>query len=172
MIYAGAQKNLGPAGLTVAVARKELLARCAKGLPTMLSYRTFADKQSLYNTPPCWPIWISRLCCQWLQKHGGLAGVGARNEEKARLLYSALDASGGFYRPTAEADSRSQMNVTFRLGDEAREESFAKEATAAGLVGLKGHRAVGGLRASIYNAMPIAGVQALVAFMKEFQQRG
>ncbi|HEV8630898.1 MAG TPA: aminotransferase class V-fold PLP-dependent enzyme, partial [Thermoanaerobaculia bacterium] len=110
--------------------------------------------------------------CQWLQRHGGLAAIGARNEQKASLLYDALDGSGGFYRPTAEPGSRSRMNVTFRLADEAQEERFAKEATAASLVGLKGHRAVGGLRASIYNAMPVAGVEALVGFMREFQQRG
>lgn len=171
LIYAGAQKNLGPAGLTVVMLRRELLARCASSLPTMLSYRTHADKQSLYNTPPCWTIWISRLCCQWLQKHGGLPAAAVRNEAKARLLYDALEASP-FYRPTAEPDSRSRMNVTFRLADETQEERFAKEATAAGLIGLKGHRAVGGLRASIYNAMPVEGVEALVGFMRDFEQRG
>jgi phosphoserine aminotransferase len=170
LLYAGAQKNLGPAGLTVAVARKELLARAPKSLPTMLNYRTYAEKDSLYNTPPTWPIYISYLCTQWQQRHGGLAGVGERNERKARLLYDALDA-GGFYRPTAEKESRSRMNVTFRLADESQEERFAKEATAAGLVGLKGHRAVGGLRASIDNAMPIEGVEALVAFLRDFEQR-
>jgi phosphoserine aminotransferase len=170
LIYAGAQKNLGPAGLTVLMLRKELLARCAKGLPTMLSYKLHADKQSLYNTPPCWAIWISLLCCRWLQRHGGLAAAAERNETKARLLYDALDASS-FYRPTAEPDSRSRMNVTFRLADEAQEERFAKEATAAGLVGLKGHRAVGGLRASIYNAMSLQGVEALVAFLRDFERR-
>jgi phosphoserine aminotransferase len=169
-IYAGAQKNLGPAGVTVAVMRKELLARSSKSLPTMLNYKTYADKQSLYNTPPCWPIYVSYLCTQWLQRQGGLAGIAERNEAKAKLLYDTLDATP-FYRPTASVESRSRMNVTFRLADESLEERFAKEATAAGLVGLKGHRAVGGLRASIYNAMPVAGVEALVSFMRDFQQR-
>ena len=169
-IYAGAQKNLGPAGATVAMLRKDLLARAKGDLPTMLSYRTHADAKSLYNTPPCWAIYISFLCCQWLRRQGGLAGIGERNERKARLLYDALDETG-FYRPTAERESRSQMNVTFRLADETQEERFAKEATAAGLVGLKGHRAVGGLRASIYNAMPVAGVEALVAFLGDFERR-
>jgi phosphoserine aminotransferase len=170
LVYAGAQKNLGPAGLTVVMVRKELLGRAAKGMPTMLSYKLHADKQSLYNTPPCWPIWISLLCCQWLQRHGGLTAAAVRNEAKARLLYDALDASS-FCRPTAEPESRSRMNVTFRLADESQEERFAKEATAAGLVGLKGHRAVGGLRASIYNAMPIEGVEALVGFLHDFERR-
>jgi phosphoserine aminotransferase len=170
MIYAGAQKNLGPSGVTVVLMRKEMVEQCAKGLPTMLSYRTHADKDSLYNTPPTWPIWISLLCTQWLQRQGGLAGIAKRNQEKADLLYGALDADD-FFRPTADKASRSQMNVTFRLADEAQEERFAKEATAAGLVGLKGHRAVGGLRASIYNAMPVAGVQALVDFMRVFAKK-
>lgn len=169
-LYAGAQKNLGPAGLTVAVARKELLGRGPKTLPTMLNYRTYADKDSLYNTPPTWPIYISYLCTQWLKRNGGLAGIGERNEKKAKLLYDALDATD-FYRGTAEKDSRSRMNVTFRLADESLEERFAKEATAAGLVGLKGHRAVGGLRASIYNALPVEGVEALVAFLRDFEKR-
>ena len=169
-MYAGAQKNLGPAGLTVVLLRKELLARSPADLPSMLSYRIHAEGKSLYNTPPCWAIYISFLCCQWLQRQGGLAGIGERNEGKARLLYDALDATG-FYRPTAEKESRSQMNVTFRLADESQEERFAKEATGAGLVGLKGHRAVGGLRASIYNAMPVEGVEALVAFLRDFEQR-
>jgi phosphoserine aminotransferase len=169
-IYAGAQKNLGPAGLTVVLLRKDLLARTPTDLPTMLSYRTHADAKSLYNTPPCWSIYVSLLCCRWLQRQGGLAAVGERNEAKARLLYDALDGND-FYRPTAEKASRSRMNVTFRLRDEPQEERFAKEATAAGLVGLKGHRAVGGMRASLYNAMPLAGVEALVAFLRDFAAR-
>ena len=155
-------------GLTHAL-RKEMIEKVPKGLPTMLSYKTHAEKDSLYNTPPTWPIWISLLCCHWLERQGGLAGIAKRNEEKARLLYDALDGDD-FYRPTAAKDSRSQMNVTFRLADEAQEERFAKEASARGLVGLKGHRAVGGLRASIYNAMPVEGVQALVAFLREFRR--
>jgi phosphoserine aminotransferase len=171
VIYAGAQKNLGPSGVTVAMLRKDLLARAKSDLPTMLSYRTHADNKSLYNTPPCWAIFISMLCCRWLQRQGGLAGIGARNEAKAKLLYDELDRTG-FYRPTAERDSRSHMNVTFRLADEAQEERLVKEATSAGLVGLKGHRAVGGLRASIYNAMPVSGVEALVAFLRDFEARG
>ena len=171
VIYAGAQKNLGPSGVTVAILRKDLLARAKSDLPTMLSYRTHADNKSLHNTPPCWAIFISMLCCRWLQGQGGLTGIGARNEAKAKLLYDELDRTG-FYRPTAERESRSRMNVTFRLADEAQEERLAKEATAAGLVGLKGHRAVGGLRASIYNAMPVSGVEALVAFLRDFEARG
>jgi len=136
----------------------------------MLSFRTHAEGKSLYNTPPCWSVYVSLLCCQWLQRQGGLAGIAARNEAKSKLLYDALDA-GDFYRPTAETTSRSRMNVTFRLADEAQEERFATEAAAAGLVGLKGHRAVGGMRASLYNAMPLAGVEALVGFLRDFEAR-
>jgi phosphoserine aminotransferase len=169
LIYAGAQKNLGPAGLTVVLIRRELLAQVPANLPTMLSYRTHADKQSLYNTPPCWSIYVALLCCRWLQAQGGLAAVAAHNEEKARRLYTALDGSD-FYTPTAEPASRSRMNVTFRLPDEELEKRFLAGATERQLVGLKGHRSVGGMRASLYNAMPLAGVDALVAWMEELRE--
>ena len=170
LIYAGAQKNLGPAGLTVVLLRRELLDRVPKDLPTMLSYRTHAEAKSLYNTPPSWPIYVSLLCCRWLQAQGGLAAVGRRNEEKAARLYAALDASPAF-EPTAEAASRSRMNVTFRLaGGEEAEKRFLAGAEQRRLVGLKGHRSVGGMRASIYNAMPAAGVDALIDWLGEFDR--
>ena len=166
LIYAGAQKNLGPAGLTVVVIRRELLERAATDLPTMLSYRTYADKQSLYNTPPCWPIYVSLLCCRWLQAQGGLAAIGAHNEEKAQRLYTALDGTD-FYTPTAEPASRSRMNVPFRLPDEELEKRFLAGAAERRLIGLKGHRSVGGMRASLYNALPLPAVDALVEWMEE-----
>jgi phosphoserine aminotransferase len=173
LIYAGAQKNLGPAGMTVVVARKELLERTAEKLPTMLSYRTHAKAQSLYNTPPTWPIYVSLLCCRWLKAQGGLEAMGRRNEEKAQKLYAAIDGSNGFYEATAEPASRSRMNVTFRLRDgEAAEKTFLAGAESRRLVGLKGHRSVGGMRASIYNAMPPAGVDALIAWMGELAAAG
>jgi phosphoserine aminotransferase len=169
LIYAGAQKNLGPAGLTVVLIRNELLDRCATGLPTMLSYRTHADAKSLYNTPPTWTIYVSLLCCRWLQGAGGLAAVGRRNEEKAQRLYAALDATPELWEPTAEPASRSRMNVTFRVrGGEEAEKRFLAGAEKRGLVGLKGHRSVGGMRASIYNAFPTAGVDRLIEWMGEF----
>ena len=172
LIYAGAQKNLGPSGLTVVLLRKELLDRVPKDLPTMLSYRTHAEKQSLYNTPPTWPIYVALLCCRWLQAQGGLAAIAARNEEKAGRLYAAIDGSGGAYEGTAERESRSLMNVTFRLASEELEKRFLAGAAERRLVGLKGHRSVGGMRASIYNAMPPAGVDALVAWMRELAAAG
>ena len=167
LIYAGAQKNLGPAGLTVVLLRRELLARSPASLPTMLSYRTHAEARSLYNTPPTWVIYVSALCARWLQAQGGLAAAGERNRAKAERLYAALDAHD-LYRPTAERESRSWMNVTFRLSDPELEKPFLAGAEERGLVGLKGHRSVGGMRASLYNAMPLAGVEALVAYVHEF----
>jgi phosphoserine aminotransferase len=166
-IYAGAQKNLGPAGLTVMVLRRELLARSPAELPTMLSYRTHADGKSLYNTPPCWAIYVSYLCCRWLQGLGGLAAVGERNAAKAGRLYAALD-QGDLYQPTADRDSRSLMNVTFRLASAELEKPFLAGAEKRGLVGLKGHRSVGGMRASLYNALPPAAVDALIEYLHEF----
>lgn len=170
LIYAGAQKNLGPAGVTVVIVRDELVRRAPQALPAMLSYRVHAEHRSLYNTPPCFAIYIVGLVMRWLRAEGGLAEMARRNERKAAKLYAEIDRTG-FYRGTAEKASRSRMNVTFRLPTEALEAQFVKEAAAAGLDGLKGHRAVGGLRASIYNAFPEEGVDALVAFMRDFERR-
>lgn len=171
LIYAGAQKNLGPSGVTLVILREDLLARSPKNLPTMLDYNTHAKEKSLYNTPPVFGIYVMRLVIKWALDQGGLEAIGRKNLEKAKLLYDAIDASGGFYRPHAEPDSRSNMNVTFRLPSEELEKEFVAEATQAGLDGLKGHRSVGGIRASLYNAFPRKGVEALVSFMKEFPKR-
>ena len=170
MIYAGAQKNMGPSGVTLAIVRDDLLQRIPEGLHTMLDYRTHAENKSLYNTPNTWGIYILNLVCKWLKDKGGLAVMERENDEKAKLLYDAIDSSH-FYRGHADADARSIMNVTFRLPSEELEKKFAAEATAQGLDGLKGHRSVGGIRASIYNAFPRQGVEALVTFMKEFEKR-
>ena len=170
MIYAGAQKNMGPSGVTLAIVRDDLLQRIPEGLHTMLDYRTHAENKSLYNTPNTWGIYILNLVCKWLKDKGGLAVMERENEEKAKLLYDAIDSSD-FYRGHADADARSIMNVTFRLPSEELEKKFAADATAQGLDGLKGHRSVGGIRASIYNAFPRHGVEALVTFMKEFEKR-
>jgi len=171
LLYAGAQKNMGPAGVTTVIIRDDLLARVPAGLPAMLDYKLQVEKKSVYNTPPVFAIYIERLVLQWLRQLGGLGEMERRNKEKADMLYAAIDASGGFYRGTAEKGCRSRMNVTFRLPSEALEEKFVKEAAAQKLSGLKGHRSVGGLRASMFNAFPREGVQALVAFMKDFQQK-
>jgi phosphoserine aminotransferase len=167
LIYAGAQKNLGPAGVTIAIIRDDLLTRSSDSLPAMLNYRTHAESGSLYNTPPVFAIYVLGLVLKWLAGLGGLTAVEALNQRKARRLYDELDRTP-FWRPHAERDSRSTMNVTFRLPSEELEKLFVKEATEAGLDGLKGHRSVGGLRASIYTAFPEAGVDALVQFMQEF----
>jgi phosphoserine aminotransferase len=170
LIYAGAQKNLGPSGVTLVIVRDDLLARTPKTLPTMLQYGVHAENKSMYNTPPVFGIYIMRLVLKWVLKEGGLAAMNARNARKADALYAEIDRSG-FYRGHAAKDSRSRMNVTFRLPSEELEKKFAKESTAAGLDGLKGHRSVGGLRASIYNAFPEDGVTALIQFMKEFERK-
>ncbi len=170
LIYAGAQKNLAPAGVTLAIIREDLLKRSSSSLHTMLNYAVHAENQSLYNTPPVFAIYIMRLVMTWLIKQGGLTAVDTLNRRKADKLYAEIDRSG-FYRGHAHKDSRSRMNVTFRLPSEDLEKAFAKEATAAGLDGLKGHRSVGGMRASIYNAFPEAGVDALVEFMREFERK-
>ncbi len=170
LIYAGAQKNLGPSGVTLVIIRKDLLERSAASLPTMLNYKTHAENDSLFNTPPVFGIYVLRLVLKWLRANGGLEAMAAQNERKANLLYAEIDRTG-FYRGHAKPDSRSWMNITFRLPSEELEKQFAKESTAAGLDGLKGHRSVGGLRASIYNAFPEEGVQALVDFMREFERR-
>jgi phosphoserine aminotransferase len=169
LIYAGAQKNLGPSGVTVVIVREDLLARSSKSLHTMLSYAVHAENGSLYNTPPCFGIYLMGLVMKWALAEGGLPALSVRNARKAAKLYAEIDRTG-FYRGTAAADSRSEMNITFRLGSEELEKRFVKESTAAGLDGLKGHRSVGGMRASIYNAFPEAGVDALVDFMREFER--
>ena len=170
LIYAGAQKNLGPSGVTVVIVRDDLLARSADSLPTMLNFKTHAENGSLYNTPPCFGIYILRLVLKWLVGLGGLAAIAKINEAKAKVLYDELDRTE-FWKPHADRDSRSLMNVTFRLPSEDLEKQFVKESTAAGFDGLKGHRSVGGLRASIYNAFPEQGVKDLVGFMREFEKK-
>jgi phosphoserine aminotransferase len=169
LIYAGAQKNLGPSGVTLVIIRDDLLKRIPDGLHTMLDYRTHADNDSLYNTPNTWGIYILNLVCQWVKDKGGLEAVYRENQTKAKLIYDAIDATD-FYRGHAAVESRSLMNVTFRLPTEELEKQFAKEANNAKLDGLKGHRSVGGLRASIYNAFPREGCEALVQFMREFER--
>ena len=170
LIYAGAQKNIGPSGVTLVILRDDLLQRIPEGLHTMLDFKTQVENNSLYNTPNTWGIYIIDLVCKWLKAKGGLASMERENEEKANLLYDAIDASS-FYRGHADADARSTMNVTYRLPSEDLEKKFTAEATAQGLDGLKGHRSVGGIRASIYNAFPREGVEVLVSFMKEFERK-
>jgi phosphoserine aminotransferase len=170
LIYAGAQKNLGPSGVTVVIVREDLLARSSDALPTMLNYKTLADNGSMYNTPPALGIYILRLVLKWMIAQGGLDAIGRTNARKAAALYTELDRTE-FWRPHAEAASRSLMNVTFRLPSEELEKLFVKESTAAGFDGLKGHRSVGGLRASIYNAFPEEGITALVQFMQAFERK-
>ena len=170
LIYAGAQKNLAPAGVTLVIIREDMLKRTPSSLPTMLQYTIHAENKSLYNTPPVFTIYVMGLVLKWLRKQGGLEAIDRLNTRKADKLYAEIDRSG-FYRAHAQPGSRSRMNVTFRLGSEELEKQFAKEATAAGLDGLKGHRSVGGMRASIYNAFPEAGVDALVGFMQEFERK-
>ncbi len=169
LVYAGAQKNLGPAGVTLVIVREDLLERAPASLPTILRYATHAKERSLYNTPPAFAVYILGLVMAWLKRQGGLAAMAERNARKAALLYAEIDRTG-FYRGHARAECRSRMNVTFRLPTEALEARFVEEAAAAGFDGLKGHRSVGGLRASIYNAFPEAGVQALVDFMRDFER--
>jgi phosphoserine aminotransferase len=170
LIYAGAQKNMGPSGVTLVIIRDDMLGRIPDGLHTMLDYRTHVEGKSLYNTPNTWGIYIINLVCKWLKGKGGLAAMRGENEAKAKLIYDAIDATD-FYRGHAAREARSLMNVTFRLPSEDLEKQFAKEATAAGLDGLKGHRSVGGIRASIYNAFPREGCEALVSFMREFERK-
>ena len=169
LIYAGAQKNLGPSGVTLVIVREDLLERSSKSLPTMMNYAVHAENGSMYNTPPCFGIYLMGLVMKWALAEGGLTAINATNDRKASALYAEIDRTG-FYRGTAAKDSRSRMNVTFRLPSEALEDSFVAESTAAGFDGLKGHRSVGGMRASIYNAFPEAGVTALVEFMREFER--
>jgi phosphoserine aminotransferase len=170
LIYAGAQKNLAPAGATLVIVRKDMLARTPSTLPTMLQYPVHADNASMYNTPPVFTIYVMRLVLAWLLKQGGLAAVEQKNARKSDKVYAEIDRTG-FYKGHAQKDSRSRMNITFRLPSEDLEKAFAKQATAAGLDGLKGHRSVGGLRASMYNAFPEEGADALVEFMREFEKK-
>lgn len=170
ILYAGAQKNLGPSGVTLVIMREELIESAPTNLPTMLQYRTHAKNQSMYNTPPTFGIYVLGLVLKWIKKQGGLAAIGERNQQKASILYEFLDQSQ-LFRGTADKDSRSLMNVTFVTGDPAIDEEVIKQATKNGFDGLKGHRSVGGLRASIYNAFPQAGVRSLVEFLKEYERK-
>ncbi len=167
LIYAGAQKNIAPAGLTIVIVRENLIGNARPDTPTMFNYKTMADEGSMYNTPPTWCIYMAKLMFEWLLEQGGLAEMARRNAEKAQILYDYLD-SQDYYTAPVERESRSMMNVTFVTGDPALDEKFAKEAAKIGLKNLKGHRSVGGMRASIYNAMPREGIEMLVTFMKIF----
>ena len=170
IIYGGVQKNIGPAGVVIVVIREDLITEdTLPGTPTMLKYKTHADADSLYNTPPAYGIYICGKVFQWLKKQGGLTAMKQHNEEKAKILYDFLDGSSMF-RGTVRKEDRSLMNVPFVTGDKELDAKFVKEAEAAGFVNLKGHRTVGGMRASIYNAMPKEGVEQLVAFMKKFEE--
>lgn len=171
LIYAGAQKNLGPSGITIVIVRKELLGRHQRNLPPIFEWQNQVKNDSMFNTPPTFPWYMVGLVLKWMVKEGGLEVFSARNAKKAELLYTAIDNSGGFYRNEVAVPARSTMNVPFILKDEALDKAFLVESEKAGLMGLKGHRAVGGMRASIYNAMPLNGVQALVDFMQDFAVR-
>ena len=170
-LYAGAQKNAGPSGVTVVIARDDMLERTPANLPVMLDYKTLAASGSLHNTPPSFAIYRVGLVFQWAKRQGGLAAIEKINRVKAGLVYDAIDQSGGFYRGHAKPEARSLMNIPFRLPSEELEETFAKEAKKNNLIGLKGHRSVGGMRASVYNAVTTEGAQSLVDFMKEFQKK-
>lgn len=170
LVYAGAQKNLGPSGVTVVIVREDLVAESPKHLPTMLRYDTYVKNNSLYNTPPSFGIYMVNEVLKWIEERGGLEGVQQANRKKASLIYDAIDQSGGFYRGCVDVDSRSDMNITFRLASEELEKEFVKVSEQEGFVGLKGHRSVGGLRASIYNAVPYESCEALVQFMEHFKR--
>ena len=172
MIFAGAQKNLGPAGATVVIIRRDLAERADKNLATILQYRTHIKEKSLYHTPPAFAIYIVGLVLEWIESQGGVRGMEKRNEAKAKLLYDTMESSGGFYRCPVEQGSRSRMNVVFRINgnDEGLEKQFGKEAADAGLAGTPGHRSVGGMRVSLYNAVTLEAVEALTSFMREFQR--
>ena len=171
LIYAGAQKNIGPAGLTLVIMREDLIGHAPSGLPSRLDYKIHADHDSMYNTPPTYAIYMAGLVFQWLKKNGGVTQMERVNIAKAKLLYDAIDASGGFYRCPVAKEDRSRMNVPFNTRDAALDAEFLKQAEARGLMQLKGHKLAGGMRASIYNAMPLAGVRELAGFMGEFAQR-
>ncbi len=169
-VYGGAQKNIGPSGITLVIIRDDMLEKVPANLPAMLDYRNFADTASMPNTPNTWGIYLIDLVCKWLKNKGGLAEIAKFNEAKAKVIYDAIDSSDGYYRGHADRNARSLMNITFRLSNEDLEQKFCDEATAQGFDGLKGHRSVGGIRASIYNAFPIEGAERLVQFMKEFSE--
>lgn len=171
LIYCGAQKNIGPSGVTLVIIRDDMLAKIPENQHSILDYRAIAANNSMLNTPNTWGIYIISLVCDWLKEQGGLSEMERKNEKKAGILYDAIDSSDGFYQGHAEKSARSLMNVTFRLPSEDLEKQFTAEATAQGLDGLKGHRSVGGIRASIYNAFPKDGVEKLVEFMKDFTQK-
>jgi len=171
LIYAGAQKNIGPSGLTLVIIREDLLGMAPLTIPTVMDYAVMAENGSMLNTPPTYAIYIAGLVFQWLKKQGGLAGIDAINAEKARILYEVIDQSGGFYVNPVDPDCRSRMNVPFVLANPELDAAFLAESKAAGLASLKGHKSVGGMRASIYNAVSLEAVQALVAFMNDFAQR-
>lgn len=170
LIYAGAQKNLGPAGVAVVIIRDDMIEKSNQKLPVMLKYDTYAKKDSLYNTPPVFPIYIVNLVLEWVKNNGGVEAMEKQNEEKANFIYDTIDGSNGFYKGHAEKDSRSLMNITFKLPNEDLDKKFIEEAAKAGLGGLKGHRELGGIRASVYNAMPKEGCQKLADFMRDFQK--
>ena len=171
VIYGGAQKNMGTAGLTIVIVREDLLGQAIPGTPSIFDYKIVADSGSMFNTPPTYAWYIAGLVFEWLKKNGGLKAMGEINRRKAARLYACIDASGGFYRNPVEKPSRSWMNIPFTLKDPALDEAFLKGAKAAGMIQLKGHRLVGGMRASIYNAMPEAGIDALIAYMRDFMQK-
>jgi phosphoserine aminotransferase len=170
IIYAGAQKNIAPAGMTLAIVREDLIRDPLPGTPTMLNYKVMAENDSMKNTPPCWPIYISMLTLEWIRDIGGLEAMRKRNEEKVKPLYDCIDATG-FYKSGPAPKDRSIMNVVFSTGDGGLDAKFIAESEAAGMSNLKGHRSVGGMRASVYNAMPAEGVRHLVDFMKEFERK-
>jgi len=170
MIYAGAQKNGGPAGVVICIVREDLLGKVPANLPNLLDYKALAEENSLLNTPPCWSVYVVGLVLKWAKGLGGLQAIEKRNQAKSDLVYKAIDESGGFYKGHAKSD-RSRMNITFRLPNEGLEDQFASEAKKNDLIGLKGHRSVGGLRASLYNALSVEASEALVKFMNEFQKK-
>jgi phosphoserine aminotransferase len=171
MIYAGAQKNAGPAGVTVVIIRDDLLEKVPENMPAMLDYRLLAEKGSLYNTPPSYAIYVVGLVARWLVESGGLPEIARLDEQKANMVYEVIDHSGGFYHGHAQPECRSRMNVTFRMAEPDLEAQFVSESKAQGLIGLKGHRSVGGLRASLYNALPVEAAEALAEFMVTFQRK-
>jgi len=173
LLFAGAQKNAGPAGVTIVIIRKNFLDRVSESVPTMFKYKTHAEANSLYNTPPTFGIYLLKLILEWIEEQGGIEAIQKKNEEKAKILYDAIDNSNGFYIAHAKEGSRSLMNVSFNIKDKDAdlESKLIKETEAAGMIGLKGHRSIGGLRASIYNAMPKEGVEALVKLMQDFQAK-
>ncbi|MGB9674226.1 MAG: phosphoserine transaminase [Anaerolineales bacterium] len=170
-LYAGVQKNVGPAGVVVGILREDMLERVPANMPVMLDFKVQATEKSLYNTPPCFAIYMVGLVLKWIKRIGGLTAIESRNKTKAELLYQTIDNSGGFYKGHAKPEARSRMNVTFRLPSEELEAQFVSEAKKLNMVGLKGHRSVGGLRASIYNAVELSDVEVLVQFMQEFQRK-